>query len=105
MSTDGKHLEMQDAQFLPFLDMIKICNYLQKEQTVAPLHFENTFLGQPGQFPLDDDTARMVEPFLGAPILLDAAGLGSTAHKMRLFWTNWCHPEILQQTAKYAPYY
>ena len=38
----------------------------------------------------------MVEAYLGAPIVLDGAGLGSAAHRVRLFWTNWCQPEILQ---------
>ena len=33
---------------------------------------------------------------MGAPIVIDAAGVGSAAHRVRLFWTNWCRPEILQ---------
>ena len=38
-----------------------------------------------------------VESYLEAPIVLDAAGLGAAAHKVRLFWTNWCRPEVLQK--------
>ena len=58
--------------------------------------FENTYPGQPGQYPLVDDTAKMIESFLGAPITIDAAGTGSAAHRVRLFWNNWCLPEVLQ---------
>ena len=38
----------------------------------------------------------MIESFLGAPITIDAAGTGSAAHRVRLFWTNWCLPKILR---------
>ena len=29
--------------------------------------------------------------------MIDAAGLGSAAHRVRLFWINWISPEILQR--------
>ena len=77
--------------------MIRIVNCLQSNQMRAMLYlFENTYPGKPGQYPLVDDTAKMIESFLGAPITIDAAGTGSSAHRVRLFWTNWCLPEILQ---------
>ena len=38
----------------------------------------------------------MVESFLGAPIVIDAPGLGFVAHRARRFWMNWCRPKILQ---------
>ena len=38
----------------------------------------------------------MVEAFLGAPIVVDAAGTGSVSHRPRLFWQNFCSSEILQ---------
>ena len=98
MSLAGKHLGMEDDRFMPFLDMIRIVNFLQAKQTTKPLYlFENTYPGQPGQYPLVDDTTKMVESFLGAPIVLDAARLGSSTHRIRLFWTNWCSAEILQK--------
>ena len=33
---------------------------------------------------------------MGAPITIDAAGTGSATHRVRLFWNNWCSPEVLQ---------
>ena len=97
MSMAGKHKGMEDDRFPPFLDMVKIVNFFQLEQHPRPLYlFENTWPGKPGQYPKVDKAAEVVEAFLGAPVLVDAAGAGSTAHRVRLFWTNWCRPEILQ---------
>ena len=77
--------------------MIKIFNYLQKEQLPKPLYlFENTYPGAPGQYPKVDKVAELIESFIGAPVVIDAAGLGSAAPRVRLFWTNWIRPEILQ---------
>ena len=39
----------------------------------------------------------MIEAFIGAPVVIDVAGLGSAAHRVRLFWTNWISPEILHK--------
>ena len=97
MSMAGKHKGMDDDRFTPFLDMVRTLNFLQKNQISPPLYlFENTYPGTPGQYPRVDEAAKMVESFLGAPVVIDAAGLGSVAHRVRLFWTNWCLPEQLQ---------
>ena len=98
MSMAGHHKGMEDERFLPFLDMVKILNFLQQEQSIKPLFlFENTWPGEPGRYPNVDKAAKLVESFIGAPVTIDAAGLGSVAHRIRLFWTNWCRPEILQE--------
>ena len=97
MSKAGNRKGMEDERFLPFLDMVKILIFLQAEQHPKPLFlFENTWPGMPGQYPSIDKAAELVESFLGAPVVMDAAGLGSAAHRVRLFWTNFCRPEILQ---------
>ena len=88
---------MDDDKFPPFLDMAKILIFFQTEQYPSPLYlFENTWPGKPGQYPNVEKAAQLVESFLGAPVVIDAAGLGSVAHRVRLFWTNWCKLEILQ---------
>ena len=97
MSLAGQHLGIDDERFMHFLDMICILNYLQKEQHPTPLYlFENTYPGKPGQYPRVDDAAKMIESFIGMPVVVDAAGVGSAAHRVRHFWTNWCKPEVLQ---------
>ena len=89
MSLAGKHLGMDDERFMPFLDMIRIVNFLQINQLRTMLYlFENTYPGKPGQYPLVDDTAKMIESFLGAPITIDAAGTGSVAHRVRVGQTS-----------------
>ena len=40
--------------------MVRIVNFLQKSELKQFL-FENTYFGQPGQSPLVDDTAKMIE--------------------------------------------
>ena len=97
MSLAGHHLGIEDERFMHFLDMICIVNYLQERQHPQPLFlFENTYPGTPGQYPKVDDAAKMVESFIGVPVVVDAAGVGSAAHRVRHFWTNWCAPEVLQ---------
>ena len=96
MSMAGLKKGMEDDIFPPFMDMVRIINFLQN-QTTKPLYlFENTWPGPKGQYPKVDKASEVVEAFVGAPILVDAAGLGSTCHRVRLFWQNWCKPEILQ---------
>ena len=59
MSMAGKHLGMHDKRFLPFVDMIRFVKFLQKYQLISQSYlFENTYPGQPGQYPLVDDTAK-----------------------------------------------
>ena len=41
---------------------------------------------------------NLVQGFLGAPVLLDAADMGSAAHRVRLYWQNFLTPELLQAT-------
>lgn len=95
MSLAGYKKGKNDEIFLAFLDTVKILHFLQAEQHPSPLFlFENTWLGKPGQYPSIDKNAELVESFLGAPVLADAAGLGSSAHRVRLFLTNWCRPFV-----------
>ena len=41
-------------------------------------------------------TGELVQAFLSAPILIDAADLGAAAHRLRLFWTNMIPAATLQ---------
>ena len=97
MSIVGRHLGQEDNRFLPLYDLIKIINYLQANQYPKPLYLlENTWPSLPGEYPLVDQAASVVEAFLGAPIVVDAAGTVSVSHRPRLFWQNFYSSEILQ---------
>ena len=95
MSVVGHHTGIEDGRFLHFLDMVCILNYLQERQHPQSLYlFEHTYPSTPRQYPKVDDAAKMVELFIGMPVVVDAAGVGSAAHRVRHFWTNWCSPEV-----------
>ena len=38
----------------------------------------------------------LVQAFIGAPVVIDAADLGGAAHRVRMFWTNMLQPAVLQ---------
>lgn len=93
----GKHEGMDDDRFLPFLDVVRILNFLQNHQMAQPVYvLENTWPGFPGQYPKVDDASKMVEAYLGLPIIIDAARVGSISHRVRHIWTNLTRPKVLQ---------
>lgn len=68
---------MDDDRFPPFLHMIRKMNFLQQTKSQQPLYiFEIQSRGQRDSI---DKAKEVVEPFLGASILVDAASLVSTA--------------------------
>ena len=82
MSMAGPQTGMDDIRFDPFFSMVKIINILQAVQCMPPLYcLENTWPGLGVK--IIDDTADLIEMFLGIPLLIDAAGLGSAAHRLR----------------------
>ena len=84
MSMAGPGTGMQDRRFPTFLNLVKIINILQRMQTMAPIYcVENTWPRPTGQKEGVDKTADLIQAFIGAPILVDTAGLGSAAHRLR----------------------
>lgn len=70
-------------------DLVRIYNRFQREQTSPLLHvFENTLQGEKcTNYVLK--AGNLVESFVGGrTVLVDAAGLGAAAHRVRLFRTN-----------------
>lgn len=53
-------------------------------------------------YPREENTAavvkacQLVQSFIGAPVFIDASDLGAAAHRVRLLWTNFIKPEIVQ---------
>ena len=88
---------MQDDRFPTFLNLVKIINILQRMQTMSPIYcVENTWPGPTGRKEGVEKTANLIQAFIGAPIIVDATGLGSVAHRVRHYWTNFCEPSLLQ---------
>ena len=84
-----------DPRFRFFYDLVRIVNFFQREQASPIVYLlENTFPGE-GCTLAVQKANDLVQSFLGAPVLIDAADLGAAAHRVRLFWTNMLQPAIL----------
>ena len=96
VSRAGKQQGAEDPRFKYFFNLVSIINFLQREQA-SPLIYllENTYPGERCTAALQK-AADLVQSFLGAPILLDAADLGAAAHRVRLFWSNFLQPALFQ---------
>ena len=96
MSRAGRQKGTTDPRYQYFYDMVRVVNFLWWEQT-APLVYilENTYPGKQCT-PAVTKAREVVQAFLGAPILVDAADIDTTTHSVRLFWTNMPNPANLQ---------
>ena len=65
--------------------MVQIINFFQREQATPLIYIlENTYPGER----LSKEVRKaqdLVQGFLGAPVLLDAADMGPVAHRVRLY--------------------
>ena len=96
-SMAGPKTGREDDRFKPFLDMIRIVNTLQRVQCMPPIYcFENTWPGPKGKNKMVDETTDMIQAFLGAPVIVDAAGIGSASHRLRYYWKNLCELNLLE---------
>ena len=75
--------------------MVAIINFFQRERT-SPLIYilENTYPGERCTKSVQD-AQNLLQGFSGAPILLDAAHMGSVAHWVRLYSQNFMTLELL----------
>ena len=96
VSRAGRQLGAMDPRFRFFYDLVRMINFFQAHQA-SPLIYilENTYPGEKFSTAVQN-AANLVESFIGAPVIVDAADLGSAAHRVRLFWTNMLQPAVLQ---------
>ena len=86
-----------DPRFQYFYDYVRIINFFQREQAAPMIYIlENDYLGEKCTVAVCK-AGELVQAIIGAPVIVDAAHLGSAAHRVRLFWTNMLQPAILQQ--------
>ena len=77
MSMAGPRRGMQDNRFPTFPNLVKIINILQRMQIMSPIYcVENTWPSPTRRKEGVDKTADLIQAFIGAPIIVDAAGLG-----------------------------
>ena len=60
---------------------------------------ENTYPGEKCTVAVRK-AGELGQAFVGALVIVDAAHLGSAAHRVRLFWTNMLQPAILQRALR-----
>ena len=96
VSRAGKQQGAEDPRFRYFFNMVSIINFIEREQTSSCVYIlENTYPGERCS-PAVIKANNLVQAFIGAPVLIDAAGVGSAAHRVRLFWSNMLQPSIIQ---------
>ena len=96
VSRAGRQRGANDARFFYFYDLVRIINFFQQEQTTSPIYIlENTYPGENCTTAVEN-AGKLVQAYLGAPVLVDGANLGAAAHRVRLFWTNMLPPAVLQ---------
>jgi site-specific DNA-cytosine methylase len=96
MSMAGNQNGLQDGRSSRFYDMVRIICYFQTSQRRPPGYIvENVPV-------VSSSRSRMLESMykihgiLGVPVLIDAAAVGSRAHRPRFCWTNLAPAELLQ---------
>ena len=68
--------------------MVNIITFFQEQQTSPMVYIlENTYPGENCTRAVTE-AAELVQGFSRTPILIDAADLGSAAHRVRLYWSN-----------------
>ncbi|KAG6558052.1 hypothetical protein Mapa_000232 [Marchantia paleacea] len=78
-----------------FWEMLRVLRSLQSQQTYSPAYIlENVpLLGDPRARAMT--SAHQVRSWIGLAVLLDAARVGSRAHRPRLWWTNLLPRDVL----------
>ena len=96
MSKAGRQLGATDPRFRFFYDLVRIVNFFQREQASPMVYIlENTHPGERVTRAVQS-AGNLVQAFIGAPVVIDAADLGAAAHRVRLFWSNMMQPELMQ---------
>jgi site-specific DNA-cytosine methylase len=92
MSMAGKQNGLQDGRSSRFHDM----RYLQTSQRRPPGYIVENVLVVSSSWSRTLESMHRIHNILGVPVLIDAAALGSRAHRPRLWWTNLAPAELLQ---------
>jgi site-specific DNA-cytosine methylase len=96
MSMAGNQNGLHDGRFSRFHDMIRVIRYLQTSQRRPPGYIvENVPVVSTSRSRTLESMHR-IHGVLGVPVLIDAAAVGSRAHRPRLWWTNLAPAELLQ---------
>jgi site-specific DNA-cytosine methylase len=96
MSTAGKQNGLQDGRSSRFHDMIRVMRCLQTSQRRPPGYIVENVPVVSSSRSRTLESMHRIHNILGVPVLIDAAAVGSRAHRPRLWWTNLALAELLQ---------
>jgi hypothetical protein len=96
MSIAGNQNGLQDGRSSRFYDMVRIICYLQTSQRRPPGYIVENVPVVSSSRSRTLESIHKIHGILGVPVLIDAAAVGSRAHRPRFWWTNLAPAELLQ---------
>jgi site-specific DNA-cytosine methylase len=92
----GNQNGLQDGRSSRFYDMVRIIRYLQTSQRRPPGYIVENVPVVSSSRSRTLESMHKIHGILGVPVLIDAAAVGSRAHRPRFWWTNLAPVELLQ---------
>jgi site-specific DNA-cytosine methylase len=92
----GKQNGLQDDRSSRFYDMIWVLRYLQTSQRRPPGYIVENVPVVSSSRSRTLENMHKIHAILGVPVLIDAAAVGSRAHRPRLWWINMAPEKLLQ---------
>jgi site-specific DNA-cytosine methylase len=96
MSMTGNQNGLQDGRSSRFYDMVRVIRYLQTSQRRPPGYIVENVPVVSSSRSRTLESMHKIHDILGVPVLIDAAAVGSQAHRPRFWWTNLAPAELLQ---------
>jgi site-specific DNA-cytosine methylase len=96
MSMAGNQNGLQDGRSSRFYDMVRVICYLQTSQRRPPGYIVENVPIVSSSRSRTLESMHKIHGILGVPVLIDAAAVGSRAHRPRFWWTNLAPAELLQ---------
>jgi hypothetical protein len=87
---------LQDGHSSRFYDMVRVIRYLQTSQRRPPSYIVENIPVVSSLRSRMLESMYKIHSILGVPVLIDAAAVGSRAHRPRFWWTNLAPTELLQ---------
>jgi hypothetical protein len=87
---------LQDGRSSRFYDMVCVIRYLQTSQRRPPGYIVENVPIVSSSRSRTLESIHKIHGILGVPVLIDAAAVGSRAHRPHFWWTNLAPAELLQ---------
>jgi hypothetical protein len=92
----GNQNGLQDGRSSRFYDMVRVIRYLQTSQRRLPGYIVENVPIVSSSRSRTLESMYKIHGIFGVPVLIDAAAVGSRAHRPHFWWTNLAPAELLQ---------